>query len=449
MSHVREDLKAIYSAAIQAVDPAAAVENHVKRTNDYLTIYSAGSLVREYNLGKFKKIIVVGAGKATAPMARAIEKILGDRIEAGCICVKYGYTEDLAKIEVMEASHPVPDENGVAGARRILDMLSAAEADDLVISLISGGGSALLPLPPGSITLEDKRATTQLLLKSGAGIHEVNTVRKHLSLVKGGKLAKAARCATVINLMMSDVVGDNMDVIASGPFVPDNTTFRDAAAVIDRFSLGSAVPASVAEYLQAGVRGEVEENPGPHSPVFGAVTNVIVASNIIALRAARDEAARRGYNCVILSSMIEGDTREAAFWHARIAREVGTSSNPVPVPACIISGGETTVVVHGDGLGGRNMEFAMHGALFIDGMEDITLASIGTDGTDGPTDAAGAVVDGTTAGSAREQGLDVNEYVKKNNSYNFHKALGNLIITGPTNTNVMDIRIILVEKHSV
>ena len=448
MSHVRDDLKAIYTAAINAVNPAAAVEGHVKRLEDSLAIHSAGAISGTFDLRKFDRVIVVGAGKATAPMARAIEKILGDRIDAGCICVKYGYTENLSKIEIMEAAHPVPDGNGAAGARRILEMMGGTGENDLVISLISGGGSALLPLPPDSITLEEKRATTQLLLKSGAGIHEVNTVRKHLSRVKGGNLAKAARSATIINLMMSDVVGDDMDVIASGPFVPDNTTFRDAAAVIDRYKLGAAVPKSVLEHLQAGVRGDVEENPGPQSPVFDAVMNVIIASNIISLRAARDEASRRGYNSVILSSMIEGDTRDAAFWHARIAREVAASSNPAAAPACIISGGETTVVVRGDGLGGRNMEFAMQGALFIEGYDDITMASIGTDGTDGPTDAAGAVVDGSTLRRAREQGLDVTDYVNNNNSYNFHKALGNLIVTGPTNTNVMDVRIILVEKMS-
>jgi hydroxypyruvate reductase len=336
----------------------------------------------------------------------------------------------------------------MAGAQRILQLLRNTDEHDLVISLISGGGSALLTLPPETISLEDKRATTDLLLRSGAGIHEINTVRKHISLVKGGNLAKAARKATVANLLVSDVVGDDIDVIASGPFAPDNSTFQDSLRVLERYGLIEKVPAPVTAYIMAGVRGEREENPGSKSPVFNKVANLIVASNIIALKAAKDEAVRRGYNSIILSSLIEGDTREAAFWHSRIAREAASSSNPVPVPACILSGGETTVTVTGDGLGGRNMEFAMHAALFIDGLSNVTVASIGTDGTDGPTDAAGAAVDGLTLFHAKENNLDIRTYIKRNDSYHFHKNLNNLIITGPTNTNVMDLRIIIVERHN-
>jgi hydroxypyruvate reductase len=445
MSKARDDVKSIYSAAIKAVNPAAAVASHVKRKKNNLLVYSQGGQFKEYNLRSFHRIIVVGAGKASASMAREIENLLGDRIDAGCICVKYGYSDALSKIQIVEASHPVPDANGMTGARTMLDLLSGTGEHDLVISLISGGGSALLPLPPDTITLDEKRATTSLLINCGAGIHEVNMVRKHLSLVKGGNMAKAARRATVINLMISDVVGDNMDVIASGPFVPDKSTYRDALDVLERYGLKEKVPTSVTERIKSGARGDIEENPGPGSPLFKRVTNLIVASNIIALEAAKNEAERLGYHSIILSSMIEGDTKDAALWHSRIAREIAASSNPVPAPACIISGGETTVVVTGGGRGGRNMEFAMHAALFIDGHETITAASIGTDGTDGPTDAAGAVVDGTTARLSREKGIDIHEYVKKNDSYHFHEKMGNLIITGPTNTNVMDVRIIIVE----
>jgi hydroxypyruvate reductase len=445
MSKARDDLKSIYTTAIQAVNPATAVNTHVKRKKDRLIVYSHGKQFKEFNLNKFNRIIVVGAGKATASMAREMEKILGDRIDAGCICVKYGYTDTLAKIEIIEASHPVPDANGMTGARKIMELMRVTREDDLVISLISGGGSALLPFPPDTITLEEKQTTTSLLINSGAGIHEVNMVRKHLSRVKGGNMAKAAHRATVVNLMISDVVGDNMDVIASGPFVPDNSSYRDALDVLDRYGLTEKVPQSVSERIRSGARGDLEENPGPGSPIFRNVTNSIIASNIIALEAAKDEAIKLGYNSIILSSLIEGDTKEAAFWHSSIAREITVSSNPAPVPACIISGGETTVVVTGEGLGGRNMEFAMHAALFIDGLETVTVASIGTDGTDGPTDAAGAVIDGSTARLAREKGIDVFKYIKNNDSYHFHKKLGNLVITGPTNTNVMDVRIILVK----
>jgi glycerate 2-kinase len=444
MSKVRDDLKAIYTAAIAAVNPLTAVETHVIRKDETLQLFSRGRIYKEYKLGDYKRIIVVGAGKATAPMARAMESLLGDRIETGLICVKYGYTDTLKKIGIIEAGHPVPDSNGVDGAKKIMELLQDAGSDDLVISLISGGGSALLPLPPKPISLEDKRETTSLLLKSGAGIHEVNTVRKHVSLVKGGNMAKAAGRATVINLMISDVVGDNMDVIASGPFVPDRSTFRDARDILEKYNIANRVPGSVSERIGAGLRGDIEENPGPDNPAFTKVTNLIVASNIIALQAAKDEAVARGYNSIILSSMIEGDTRDAALWHTRIAREIIASSNPVPAPACIISGGETTVVVTGEGLGGRNMEFAMHAALHIDGLEQATMASIGTDGSDGPTDAAGAVADGLTLKESQARGMEINEYIKSNDSYHFHEKLGNLLITGPTNTNTMDVRILLV-----
>jgi len=446
MSKARDDLKSIYDAAIRAVNPAMAVASHVKRRKDKLTLYSQGRKLKEYDLGNFKRIIVVGAGKASASMAREIENLLGDRIDGGCICVKYGYTDVLSKIRIIEASHPVPDASGMAAARTILDLLRNAGEDDLVISLISGGGSALLPLPPDTITLEEKRATTSLLLDSGASIREMNMLRKHLSLVKGGNMAKAAHRATVINLMVSDVVGDDMDVIASGPFVPDSSTYRDAMGVLEKYALMEKVPASVSERIRSGARGDIEENPGPGSPLFEKVTNLIVASNIIALEAALEEAKKLGYHSIIISSMIEGDTKDAAFWHSRIAREILVSSHPAPAPACVISGGETTIVVAGGGLGGRNMEFAMHAALFIEGHEAITMASIGTDGTDGPTDAAGAIVDGMTVRLSRERGIDINEYVKNNDSYHFHENMGNLIITGPTNTNVMDVRIIIVRN---
>ncbi len=444
MSKVRDDLEAIYTAAIVAVNPITAVETHVKRKDNILQLFSSGQSYKEYNLGNYSRIIVVGAGKATAPMARAVEVLLGDRIETGLICVKYGYTDTLTKINLIQAAHPVPDASGIAGAKKIMELLNSAGGDDLVISLISGGGSALLPLPPESISLEDKRETTSLLLKSGASIHEINTVRKHLSLVKGGNMARAAGRATVINLMISDVVGDNMDVIASGPFVPDRSTFRDARDILEKYHLEGRVPASVAGRIRAGSHGDIEENPGPDNPVFKRITNLIVASNIIALQAAKNEAVERGYNSIILSSMIEGDTKDAALWHARIAREIIASSNPIPAPACIVSGGETTVVVTGEGLGGRNMEYAMHAALHIDGLEHITMASIGTDGSDGPTDAAGAVADGCTLKAARELGMDTQEYIRSNDSYHFHEKLGNLIITGPTKTNTMDVRIMLV-----
>jgi hydroxypyruvate reductase len=313
-----------------------------------------------------------------------------------------------------------------------------------VISLISGGGSALLVLPPPSISLAEKGDTTGLLLKSGAAIHEVNAVRKHLSLVKGGNLAAAAYPATVLNLMISDVVGDPMDVIASGPFVPDPSSFATALGILDRYTLRDRVPPSVREYIEAGIEGKAAETPKEGNEVFERVTNVIVASNIIALQSAQQEALRLGYNTVVLSSGFEGETRDVAFFHAAVAREARHSGNPVSPPACIISGGETTVTVRGGGLGGRNMEFALQSALFLDGIDGIDVASVGTDGTDGPTDAAGAFADGGTVRRARAKGLDIRVYGENSDSYNFFKALGDLIVTGPTNTNVMDMHIFVV-----
>lgn len=438
------DLEAIYTAAIRAADPAVAITRCLQRRGNTLTVEGARGVVREYHLENYRHVLVVGAGKATAPMAKAIESILGERLGIGCVCVKEGYGEDLSKIEIVEASHPVPDERGRAAALKIRELLAGADERDLVISLISGGGSALLPLPPDPITLEEKRRTTELLLRSGASIREVNAVRKHLSLVKGGNLAKAAMPATVINLMISDVVGDDIDVIASGPFAPDASTFNEAWDVLMRYGIDTAAPSSVVERIQRGAKGRIEENPGPGSQVFRGVLNHIIASSIDALRAAKEEAAQRGYHALILSSMIEGDTKDAAFWHSRIAREVAASSNPVAKPACIVSGGETTVTVTGDGLGGRNMEFAVQAALFIDGAEGIIMASVGSDGSDGPTDAAGAAVDGSTAQRARESGVNIEDFIARNDSYHFHQKMGSLIVTGPTNTNVMDIRIMLI-----
>ncbi len=445
MSKVREDLSDIYLKGIEAVNPEKAIKNHVAVSGDTLTLKREGEPFMSYDLNNFERIYVVGGGKATAPMAWAIEDLLSDRISEGCVSVKYGYTVDLDRTSVIEASHPIPDSNGVKGAGTILSILEKAGEKDLVISLISGGGSALLPLPPDTVTLEEKGKTTDLLLKSGASIHEINSIRKHLSRVKGGNMAKAAYPAAVINLMISDVVGDNMDVIASGPFVPDDSTFKSAMDILTRYELIKKVPGNVRDYIEAGVEGKVEENPQAGDPLFERITNCIVASNIIALRAARAEAERLGYNALILSSLIEGDTGDVAYWHSRIAREVLMSSNPVPAPACIISGGETTVKVTGTGLGGRNMEFAIRSAGLIHGIEGLTMASVGTDGTDGPTDAAGAVVDWETVSRAESRDLDMDSYMANNDSYHFFKELGDLVITGPTNTNVMDMRFVLVK----
>lgn len=447
MGNERDDIRKIYTAAIDAVNPRRAVLDHLRIRGDSLIVYSGGDMVRELDFARFRHVYVLGAGKATALMAKAVEELLGSRITAGCISVKYGYTAPLTRVETIEAAHPVPDEKGTMAAERILEMAAGAGKEDLVISLISGGGSALLPLPAPPVTLEEKRATTNLLLKSGASIHETNAVRKHLSLIKGGNLARAAHPATVINLMISDVVGDDPDVIASGPFVPDASTFAGALAILERYKIAGLVPAAVLKRIRDGIGGRVPENPKADAECFAGVTGVIIASNFLALDAARRTAESLGYTPVILSSLIEGDTRQVALFHAAIAREVLATGNPARPPVCIISGGETTVEVLGKGLGGRNMEFALHSAVFLAGTRGICAASVGTDGTDGPTDAAGAFADGVTTARAATAGLDAGSYVKNNDSYNYFDRLGDLIKTGPTNTNVMDVRILLVKEN--
>ena len=459
----KENLEKIYQAAIEAADPEKAIHACLRRKDNLLELYTVNETIERFDLDRFKRVFVVGAGKATASMAKAMEDILGHRIHAGCICVKSGYTRNLSTIETIEAAHPLPDENSIAGARQIKGLLEGTTADDLVISLISGGGSALLCLPPEGITLKEKQRVTDLLIKSGAAIHEINLVRKHLSLVKGGNLAKIAYPSTGLNLMVSDVVGDRIDTIASGPFVVDNATFSDALGVIGKYNLIRKIPPSALAYIAQGANNEIiademiagemigvqqtDETANENLSIIETTTHFIIASNIICLAAAKDCAKALGYHCLILSSSIEGDTRDAAAWHAQIALEVLSSSNPIPVPACIISGGETTVQVRGEGKGGRNMEFALQTAPLINGFENLMIASIGTDGTDGPTDAAGAVAHGFTMKNAAKMGLDINHYMDNNDSYHFFKGLGDLIITGPTHTNVMDIRIILVTDN--
>jgi len=444
LKNPRADIKTIYSAAISAVDPATALQSRLKRHKNVLSLQDDHNRTLELNLNNYAHIFIVGTGKATAAMAGATEKILGKHLSTGCITVKKGYTEKLTKTEIIEAGHPLPDKHSQTGAKKIIRLLSTAGDKDLVISLISGGGSALLTLPAPPLTLKQVQSVSSLLMECGATIHEINGVRKHLSRIKGGRLAQMASPATVVNIMISDVVGDNPDIIASGPFMPDESTFADALETIEKYHLTDKVPGPVLTRLTAGTRGDIAETPKKNAPAFQKTVNVTIASNRIALKAAKRAAERIGYQAIILSSLFEGDTKDLAFFHSRIALEVHPAADPVPPPACIISGGETTVQVKGNGLGGRNMEFALHSAVFIDGYDKITVASIGTDGTDGPTDAAGAVADGLTLKRAREMALSPEAYIKKNDSYHFFKKLNDLIITGPTNTNVMDIRIMLI-----
>jgi len=409
---LRRQALRIFQAALKAADPYEAVLRHV-----------------HLDVKPYRNIFVIGAGKATAQMARAIERLLGKRITGGEINVKDGHTARLSRIRINECGHPVPDARGVAGARRIAQIASQAGPDDLVICLISGGASALLPLPAPGITLAEKQKTTRLLLHCGASIHEINCVRKHISRIKGGQLARLAYPATLLTLILSDVIGDDLDVIGSGPTVADCSTIADACAILEKHGIRNKLP--------------LEETPKPGDKIFEKTRNVIVGSNALAVNAAALEARRLGFHTLVLSTSVVGEAREVARVHAAIAREIQASRRPVPRPACVISGGETTVTIRGKGLGGRNQEFALAAAIDIAGLRDAVIFSGGTDGTDGPTDAAGAIADGATLARAQNLGLDAAAFLRNNDSYHFFEATGDLIKTGPTGTNVADIQLIL------
>jgi glycerate 2-kinase len=438
-SQIREDTKAIFQAGIEAAGAANAVRRHVRRDSDILAVGD-----KNYDLADFSGVFVIGAGKASAEMARPLEEILGDQLVFGFINVKYGHGRPLRRIEVNEAGHPVPDEAGLRGAEKVKDMLGLTGEQDLVIFLLSGGGSALLPSPAPGLTLDDLQRLTQSLLESGADIREINTIRKHVSTVKGGQLARLAFPSTLVSLVLSDVIGDSLDSIASGPTVPDGTTFADCLRILEKYGLAGKIPAAVLEHLKKGARGENEETPKSDDPAFARTQNLIIGSNIQSLLAAEKKAKALGYNSLILSSSIEGETRDIARMHAALAREILASGHPVQRPAALISGGETTVTIRGKGLGGRNQEFALAAAIAIDGLADIAVLSGGTDGTDGPTEAAGAVADGETVRRARALGLEAADYLRENDSYHFFEPLGDLLKTGPTLTNVMDLRVVLV-----
>ncbi|MBU2498017.1 MAG: glycerate kinase [Proteobacteria bacterium] len=444
LKQMRSEAVTLFHAAVKRVNPYEAVRQFVRIDQKRLLLGQDGQPKTELDLDAFDRIFLVGGGKATAPMAKAMEGLLGERINGGAINVKYGFTEHLSFIDTVEADHPLPDQKGVEGTRKILEILNGAGERDLIFSLISGGGSALLPMPAGAITLAEKQAVTRRFLECGASIDEINAIRKHISLSKGGQMARAAFPATIVNLMLSDVVGDRIDVIASGPFVPDSSTFKDAWSIVEKYGLHD-LPDSVRGYVQKGVAGEVPETPKEGDPIFDKVHNFIIGSNILALEAVRTTAEEMGYETLILSSMVEGETKEVARVHTAIAKEILSSGRPLKPPACIISGGETTVTIRGEGLGGRNQEFCLASAWDLRGLAPrVVILSGGTDGNDGPTPAAGAVVDPSTVRHGADLGLDARDYLKNNDAYHFFEKTNDLLVTGPTNTNVMDVRLVLV-----
>jgi len=436
---MRKDAIAIFHAGLSAVAPGPAIRAHCRREGDRLHVGS-----RIYDLSRYEKIWIIGTGKAAAAMAQTLEDLLEDRVDSGLITVKYDHLEPLRTVRIIEAGHPVPDENGCTGARQILSIARAAGPHDLVFCVISGGGSALMPLPGEGLTLADKQATSKVLLSCGASIHDMNTIRKHLSAIKGGHLAAAVYPAELCTLILSDVVGDDLDIIASGPTVPDPGTFQMALAIVERYGIAKRLPEPVIHYLNRGAAGEIPDSPKQTASCFNRTHHLIVGSNRQCVQAARREAETRGYHALVLSSLMEGETRDVARVHGAMGREILATGNPVTSPACLISGGETTVTLKGNGQGGRNQEFALAAALDIENAREVVILSGGTDGTDGPTDAAGAIADGHTTTRAKAIGMDPWRHLVDNDAYPLFERLDDLLLTGPTNTNVMDLRLVLV-----
>ena len=437
---LRAAARQLQQAALAAVDPAEAVYQFVSRVGDQMLVAD-----RSYPLREVDRVFLIGAGKAAMPMADAVSEVLRDRLHGGVVITKYHHADRPLPdhIRVHEAGHPVPDQNSVDATRDVAELLREVTPRDLILCVLSGGGSALLTLPAGGITLADLQATTQLLLRAGATIHEINALRKHLDMVKGGGLARLVNGAPIVTLILSDVIGDDLSVIASGPTVPDPSTFAEAWQIVQQFDLADQLPAAVRARLSLGAAGEIADTPKPGDALFDKVQTVIIGSNAQAAQAAEQAARQLKFNTLLLTTQAQGEAREVAKVAAAIAQEIARYNRPVPKPACVIIGGETTVTLKGRGLGGRNQEIALAAAIALDGLPNTLVAALGTDGTDGPTDAAGAIALGETLRRARALGLDAQAHLADNDAYHFFQALGDLIVTGPTGTNVNDLLFIL------
>jgi hydroxypyruvate reductase len=427
---------AALEAALASVDPYQAVKAHVRRAGERLEIGDA-----VYDLSAIRRVRVVGAGKAAGGMLQALDDILHDRLDGGAVIAKHAGGADvrIGQVEVLEGSHPLPTEKSVLATRRLMEWLRDGDRRDLVIVLISGGGSALMTNPVEGVTLAEMQELTRALLACGAAIHEINALRKHLDQIKGGGLARLAAPARVASLILSDVVGNPLDVIASGPTVPDPSTFADAWRIVERYRLAERIPAGVRAALEAGRDGRLPESLKPGDPIFRGVQHVLVGSNPQAARAAQEALRARGIQPLLLTTYLQGEARSAGQFLAAIARQSAASGDPLPRPACLIAGGETTVTLQGQGRGGRNQELALGAVADLAGLADTLLVTLATDGEDGPTDAAGAVVSGETLERARRLDLNPDEYLRQNNAYAFFESLGDLLRPGPTGTNVNDL----------
>ena len=435
---LRQSARLIWEAALNAANPATCIRKFLKVHDNVLTADGKDIEIRG-------RLIIIGAGKPSARMAQIVEEILGSQITGGVVVTKYGHGLPLRRIRLVEAGHPIPDAAGVRAVRETRELLRGLTRDDVVLVLISGGGSALWPAPAEEITLEEKQEMTHLLLRAGATIRELNAVRKHLSDIKGGQLAKWASPARVISLIMSDVIGDPIDFIGSGPTAPDTTSFSDALDIIQKYGLD--VPEAVQKRFRDGARGIIPDTPKPGDPLFKNVDNYVIANNRLLVEAAAEKARELQFNTLLLGTEVEGEAKDIGRFFAAVARETARSGNPIKPPACILAAGETTVTVRGHGTGGRNQEMALAWAISVAARPfsgQTCFTSVATDGTDGPTSAAGGLVDPFTCSRAIELGLMPQQFLRENDSSNFLKATGDLIVTGPTQTNLMDLQILLV-----
>ena len=437
---LKRDALVIMQAALNAADAGTAVTRHLQLDGEVIRVGQALHSLRD-----FDRVFLLAIGKAAVSMAASVERILGPAITAGLAVTKHGHAGglELTRTQVVQAGHPVPDGAGLQASSAVKELLGDLTARDLVFGAVSGGASALLPAPAGNITLAEKGETTRLLLHSGATITELNQVRKHLSTLKGGQLAALAYPATVVGLLLSDVVGDPLDIIGSGLTAPDPSTFGDALDVLHRYKLWPQIPLSVQDHLTSGCAGTTAETPKPGSSIFHRASNYVIGSNRLALEAGLLQARELGYHSQILASTVVGEAREVAGIYVAILREVRQQGSPLQAPACLLAGGETTVSVRGRGKGGRNQELALAAGISLASLQNVLLLSIGTDGTDGPTDAAGAFATGSTLARAASLGLNAYAHLANNDAYSFFDALGDLIKTGPTGTNVMDIQLLL------
>ncbi len=438
-ARIRTDLRRVLGAALDAADPSSAIRR---------TLSLRGHILRTtgcaFDLRRVRRVAVVGAGKAVVPMARAVSEVLGSRLAFGFVVApENGEGVRVPNVEIAVACHPVPDRRGLRAARRVMEIAASLESDDLLLVLLSGGASSLLPMPGEGLTLADKQRATHLLLRSGATISEVNTVRRHLSAIKGGRLAAATR-ATVLTLVVSDVHGDDPGVVGSGPTAPDRTTFHDAARILRRYRLWEHLPVRVRIHLAEGLAGWRSETPKPRNPIFRRVQHVVIGNNRLALEAAATAARRMGHGVVLVEPFVTGEAAEFGCWMGELGKELAKGALPRPV--CVLAGGELTVTVRGKGLGGRAQEFALAAAMALHGTRNAWVVGFGTDGRDGPTEAAGAIADGGTVNRGKRMSLDAADYLKRNDSYTFFKKVGGHIITGPTGTNVNDLYLILVHR---